>query len=507
MRTSPPSLVALLLATLAATLPACAAIPQVGSSAESVVYGTDDRVEVYEAPSGPIRTVAEQAVAIQMDDTSIDETDPAHVVVTYARTLGEAQNLCAGQRFADQIEPGYCSGTLIDDRHILTAGHCMAAASDCSPSTIWVLGLRYASAGVLAPLTSDDVYRCSRVLAYTDDGSHDYSVVELDRPVVGHAPAVVSGAPPALGSDLTLIGHPNGIPMKVAAGGVVTSLAPDGSFGEGTVDAFAGNSGSGIFNDVGQLVAVLDSGNDDYVSSGGCFIVNVVHPPPTSYDEGFTSGSTAIAGFCAAPGVVSPICDCVGACTPPTSGDICSDAEVITPTSQVIHASLVGHRDSSSGSCGGDGFDHFYRFTLTEPAFISAQVECNDDIVPETNLGSRLNSMSLPAGDYVLVVDGYAPGPDAYTLTLEFGGGASDAGAPDAGSVDAGGADGGSMGLDGGLDSDAGVGSGSSGGGCSCSIGPSEHSPRTLWLLFGFGLSLWALRRRRSRARDQALGA
>jgi len=170
------SLTPLFLATLGALLPACGVSPQVGSRAESVVYGTDDRLEVYQVPAGPMRTVAEQAVAIQVDDTALDETDPANVVVTYPGTLGEAKNPCAGQPFADQIEPGYCSGTLIDDRHILTAGHCMAAASDCSRSTIGLLGLRYASAGVLAPLTSDDVYRCSRVLAYTDDGSHDYSV-------------------------------------------------------------------------------------------------------------------------------------------------------------------------------------------------------------------------------------------------------------------------------------------------------------------------------------------
>jgi len=60
------SLTPLFLATLGALLPACGVSPQVGSRAESVVYGTDDRLEVYQVPAGPMRTVAEQAVAIQV---------------------------------------------------------------------------------------------------------------------------------------------------------------------------------------------------------------------------------------------------------------------------------------------------------------------------------------------------------------------------------------------------------------------------------------------------------
>tara|TARA_B100001750_G_scaffold246350_1_gene268374 strand:- start:929 stop:2443 length:1515 start_codon:yes stop_codon:yes gene_type:complete len=417
-------------------LVACA--EPVASRRDPVVYGEDGRTEVYAHPNAALRAVAETAVAMKVDRDYVDATDPDHVVFDYDRTLGEAKDLCAGERFAEQIEPGTCSGTLIDERHLLTAGHCMDAAEDCTDK-VWVFGFHYVAAGTLATLTSDDVYSCSRVLAYYDDGDVDHAVVELDRPVVGHTPAPVrveaAGLP--LGTGLALIGHPNGIPMKIDDGGAVTWNSSAGTHLQGTVDAFSGNSGSGVFDHEGQLVGLLYAGMDDYVPMGDCSVVNVIDPAPTDDGEEITYVRPALEAFCAEPGVDSVLCDCDGPCVPALPGDTCADSEVIEAVSQVLTGDMNVYAADTQGTCGGEGRDRTWTFTtdreLTFTARSSgydsvlylragcdgAEIACNDDVDVDTDRGSRI-ATTLPPGTYVLVLDAYDQEVDAFTLTLTF---------------------------------------------------------------------------------------
>ena len=336
----------------------------VASSRAAVVYGEDGRTEVFAHPNAALRAVAESAVAMKIDRAYVDATDPDALVIDYTRTLAEAKDLCAGERFADQIEPGTCSGTLIDDQYLLTAGHCVDEPDDCTDA-VWLFGFRYVADGTLATLTEDDVYSCSRVLAYFDDGDVDHAVVELDRPVVGHTPATVRIEPAglALGTPLALIGHPNGIPMKIDDGGEVTWTSPAATFLNATLDAFNGNSGSGVFDHTGQLVALLRGGMDDYVDSGGCSVVNVIDPPPTDDGEELTYVRPALDAFCAEPGIDSALCDCDGPCVPALPGDQCTDAVVIDPVSQVLEGDMALFAPDSTGSCGGAGRDRVWTFT------------------------------------------------------------------------------------------------------------------------------------------------
>lgn len=326
--------------------------PESAARSEPVVYGTDDRVEVYEA-SEPYRSVGETAIAMLMDAADLDTRDPSSIVITYATTLGEAEQLCPGERFADQMEPGSCSGTLVDDRHVLTAGHCTDGI--CDPATVWLLGFRYAADGVLAPLTSDDVYTCARVVAYQDDRQADFAVVELDRPVVGHTPAVVARhtSPLAVGTPLTLIGHPHGIPAKVAANGAVVDTGPLQL--TATVDAFAGNSGSGVFDTAGRVVAILDAGNDDYVRSGPCFVVNVLDASGGD-GETLTYADVAIDALCAG-GASSPLCGGPGtdAAVPPADAGLVRDAGSGTSDAASTSADASGSDGGGSGPAPASG--------------------------------------------------------------------------------------------------------------------------------------------------------
>lgn len=312
---------------LLAALAACAS--GAPAAVEPVVYGSDDRLEVYEHPSATMRAVATASVAMMIDATLLDLTDPADVQIDYATTLGEDEMLCAGEPFADQPAPGDCSGTLIDARHVMTAGHCVT--DGCDASLQWVLGYRYASSGTLATLSRDDVYACAGVVVYEETDTTDYAIVSLDRDVVGHAPAPIAGDVARVGDSLTLIGHPSGLPMKIASNGAV--LSTEGDTFHASVDAFAGNSGSGVFDDRGAVVGILDSGETDFVPSGGCFVVNTV--PSTGVEgESLTDVHVAIEAFCAT-GVSSPVCEPgpVDAGLPASDGAIAVDAGTSAPSS------------------------------------------------------------------------------------------------------------------------------------------------------------------------------
>lgn len=446
-------------------LAGCSSTP-IGSQEQAVVYGVDDRVESHAHPSAVLRGVAESAVAVHVNEGALDESNPANVRVTYSRTLAEAKDLCPGERFAEQIEPGVCSGTLIDDQHILTAGHCVDDADDCDGSTAWVLGFRLEPDGDVAPLVADDVYRCAQVLAYRDDNA-DHALVRLDRPVRGHTPAIVRvfEAGLALGTPLTLMGHPNGLPLKIASGGTITYSDPGGEDLLATLDAFNGNSGSGVFNNAGELVAILDGGDTDYVEMGDCSVVNVITPVPEDDGESLTYAKPAIEAFCLLPGVESPVCDCDGPCVEALPGNTCESAETLEAMDQVLGGNLAGFLNNSEGSCGGAGPERVWHFTIDQPTEFQAEsggydsvvylrdecgggeLACHDDIDVDTNRGSRI-TRTLTPGEYFLFLDSYAASTDSYTLALTFmeasadvdAGPSTDAGIRprDAGSSDAG---------------------------------------------------------------------
>ncbi|MBC7171902.1 MAG: trypsin-like serine protease, partial [Polyangiaceae bacterium] len=192
---------------------ACASEAEVGSVAAPVVYGVDGREDVYAAPSALFRSIARDAIVTMVRPgvllPNLDGTfTPGFYPLSERINATYGEPLCPGERFGEQTTIGLCSGTLIDDDLVLTAGHCFDG-SECGDES-FVFDYFYGVAGILEEIDSDDIYACREIVVRRldeDNPGADYAVVRLDRPVVGRTPAPVDVRYEVAASDpLTVIG-------------------------------------------------------------------------------------------------------------------------------------------------------------------------------------------------------------------------------------------------------------------------------------------------------------
>ncbi|WNG36410.1 trypsin-like serine protease [Archangium violaceum] len=253
----------------------------IGKKAGRIVYGTDDRQDVYAHPNATLRARAQQATVALMEPGSFDATDPNNVTFS-DWTLGEAYNLCTTERFRDDPIAAGCSGTLIDDDLVLTAGHCVLDAADCANKR-FVFNYYRPAAGTLKTVTTEDIFSCASIVArkLEDVGGRnlDYAILRLDRPATPRftpAPVRMNNTALSTGQNVAVIGCGSGVPFKIDSGGSVRDpRSGTRDYFVASTDTFGGNSGSGVYETSGYTVAgILVRGDEDYVSNGSCNVVN-----------------------------------------------------------------------------------------------------------------------------------------------------------------------------------------------------------------------------------------
>ena len=155
-----------------------------------------------------------------MTTGTLNTSNPNSVQLACPTTLGADQQLCTGEAFANEPDPGFCSGTLIDDDLVLTAGHCVTSAADCQNTQI-VFNFYYNTATTLQTITTQAVFNCASIVVRAQDnnngGYHDYAILRLDwaaTPTFTPAPVYKGHDAVNTGDAVALIGYPEGIPMQ-----------------------------------------------------------------------------------------------------------------------------------------------------------------------------------------------------------------------------------------------------------------------------------------------------
>ncbi len=241
-----------------------------------VVYGEDNRHEVYEASDINQLLAKSTAAMIAVTDISAVASIPGslnlnqHTLTDWLHDGGnEGVNFCDGTRYVDQINPAICSGFLIAPDLIVTAGHCVAIENMCDQFK-WVFDYNVNKDTKLAgmDIREENVYKCKKVVsnALSTLLGLDYGVIQLDRAVTGRVPLEINnGKKVSDTQSLVLIGNPSGLPTKVADGANVRNNSYSTYFSANT-DSFSGNSGSAVFNaDTGVVEGILVRGEEDYI--------------------------------------------------------------------------------------------------------------------------------------------------------------------------------------------------------------------------------------------------
>ncbi len=240
-----------------------------------VIYGSDGRLDLYQVSDDTLKRLADSTVALVKNDKLILQ---GHQVVITGDNYGTRLGLCTSERFREQNASAYCSGALVGEDTIITAGHCIQTVADCQ-DTSFVFGYAVKTASILpSAVAATEVYRCKSIIKQVlKSGGADYAVIQLDRKVSNHvALQMRSTGESVIGDELVVIGHPSGLPTKVTTGGKVRSISHP-EFLVASVDTYGGNSGSAVFNArTGLIEGILVRGETDFVrSTAGCVVSKV----------------------------------------------------------------------------------------------------------------------------------------------------------------------------------------------------------------------------------------
>lgn len=252
-------------------------------SAQAVIFGSDDRVDIVERPS---YLDISRSVAMSVSPVFILPKNLNFLNLDFPLASSEnSVSLCSEEKFSQQ-PANYinCTGFLVADDILVTAGHCLTfhqeiikdQATPLCTDFDWIFDFKKENDGsvLLQELKADRVYRCKRVIYAehlsgiigTSDGKiifpalgeagNDFAIIQLDRKVIDRTPLPLSLEPVHKEEFIFTIGYPGGLPLKISENARVYENRFIHYF-TANLDIIGGNSGGPVFNSSNQVVGIV----------------------------------------------------------------------------------------------------------------------------------------------------------------------------------------------------------------------------------------------------------
>ena len=241
-----------------------------------VIYEEDNRVEPSEIKDKIKITQATPSVALLLETADISNTSSASYKKITTTSLGKSMNLCPTERFYNQPVAGFCTGFLVTDDILVTAGHCLPEKNSCEDfSVLFDFTEERTDHSKNLRVPSKNIFHCVEILYFSDekenDPDQDIAIIRLDRPT--KRPYLVLASQKIKDTSiLSLIGHPLGLPMKIAHSGSLLQNLEEKFFSL-AVDSYSGNSGSPLINESsGKVEGMLIRGHNDFIRKGNCYV-------------------------------------------------------------------------------------------------------------------------------------------------------------------------------------------------------------------------------------------
>ncbi len=243
------------------------------SSFAWTIYGLDDRIEADRHSDKTLRELS-YATAALIHKKNLKKISENEFEVL-GPTLQQQYKTCSEVRFNHQLSSSYCTGFLINESTLVSAGHCIKTMDDCKDYR-WVFRYRQKNEFDERIFVEEkDITSCNQIL--NRDGNNreaiDYATVKLNKKVILPRYFKLSRKlylKPS--TPVAAIGTPLGLPTKISSEAeVMKNTLWDSHFIVNT-DTFEGSSGSPIVNlNDYQVEGILVRGGDDLKENlNGC---------------------------------------------------------------------------------------------------------------------------------------------------------------------------------------------------------------------------------------------
>ena len=274
----------------AAEEPAAPEEPVEPSDQYPVQYGQDSRTELFQHSDSKLKEMA-NSVAVFVRSKQVKITGGSVSLEGYTLNemsemgwlvSGASAPMCSNELFTSQPAPGFCTGFLVEEDVMVTAGHCLQK-TPCSDTSV-VFDFYMQSDNSLATLTTDNVFKCTEVIAQVlpnqENQYLDYAIIKLDRSTGRAGLDYATEDQLETQNNVAVLGYPSGLPMKIASDAFILSNQTNNPFFVTNLDTFGSNSGSPVINTATyQVEGILVRGEVDYVLSTENSCVQVNHCP------------------------------------------------------------------------------------------------------------------------------------------------------------------------------------------------------------------------------------